>query len=187
MYHMENKKKSYVYNQIVDAFMLLLADKPMIDITVTEMCKKAGVGRASFYRFFSSTSDVLDCMIDNLYQKLHELIDPIIDSSDSQKWRNFLFQYVYFLNSPERKILETRMDNFSIVLNRFIERILNDMPMDTNLPMKDRYDFSAKISMVNGVLLIWQETGMKDTPEEIVNYLMGIIDFYHKKSDSVNT
>lgn len=52
MYHMENKKKSYVYNQIVDAFMLLLADKPMIDITVTEICKKAGVGRASFYRFF---------------------------------------------------------------------------------------------------------------------------------------
>lgn len=44
MYHMENKKKSYVYNQIVDAFMLLLADKPMIDITVTEICKKAGVG-----------------------------------------------------------------------------------------------------------------------------------------------
>ena len=38
--------------------------------------------------------------------------------------------------------------------------------------MNDKYDLIARFSMICGVLIRWKDTGMKETPEEIVDYLM---------------
>lgn len=185
MYHMETNKQSYVTHQIAQAMIQLLEEKPLIDITVTEITKKAQVGRASFYRHFGSTSDVLDYLIDDIFLRLHELFTPIFNSTDSGTWRNFLFQYIYFLNSPDRELFVFRDENVSILLNRLVNRIRMNLRDDEHFTIQEKYNLTSKISLINGVLLKWKETGMKETPEEIINYLMCIIDFYHQMSDTV--
>ena len=176
---MEKKKHSYVCDRIAEALMQLLTEKPLIDITVTEIVKKADVGRASFYRNYSTTSDVLDYLVDETLLILHEFIDPIIDSDDPRIWRNFLFQYIYFLNNPDRKIFVIRAENAAIILNRLVNAVRKDYPDKENNSVREKYDFVSKISLINGVLLKWRETQMKETPEEIVDYLMDILERYH--------
>ena len=45
---------------IADGLTACLARMPFGEVTVTSVCRAAGVGRATFYRLFDNTADVLD-------------------------------------------------------------------------------------------------------------------------------
>lgn len=59
----------YVVTHITETFLELIKEKPLSDISIGELCDKAGVGRASFYRNFESKEDViakyLKCLLDD--------------------------------------------------------------------------------------------------------------------------
>ncbi|HIS07210.1 MAG TPA: TetR/AcrR family transcriptional regulator, partial [Candidatus Choladocola avistercoris] len=42
------------------ALLLLMEKKPYEDITITEIAKKAGVSRMSYYRLYKSKDDILE-------------------------------------------------------------------------------------------------------------------------------
>ena len=52
-------RNSYVIGQITDALLGLLRSKPIEEVSISELCSAAGVGRASFYRNFASKEAVL--------------------------------------------------------------------------------------------------------------------------------
>ncbi len=58
--------------------------------------------RASFYRNFSTTSDVLDALFDETISRLMNISANIFTSADEVKWRDFLFRYIYFLRDSEK-------------------------------------------------------------------------------------
>ena len=58
--NMNNEQKNtYVKRQITDALLSLLKEKPLSDISVSELTDKAGIGRVSFYRNYQSKEDIL--------------------------------------------------------------------------------------------------------------------------------
>ena len=52
-------RNSYVIEQITEALTGLLRTKPIGEVSISELCAAAGVGRASFYRNFESKEAVL--------------------------------------------------------------------------------------------------------------------------------
>ena len=52
-------RNSYVIEQITEALIGLLRTKPIGEVSISELCAAAGVGRASFYRNFESKEAVL--------------------------------------------------------------------------------------------------------------------------------
>ena len=48
-----------VIESITEAMIQLLEDHPLEDIAITDLVKRAGVGRVSFYRNYTSKEDVL--------------------------------------------------------------------------------------------------------------------------------
>lgn len=50
---------SVIKESLTEALLNLMQKKPFRDITITELSKKAGVGRVSFYRNFNSKEDIL--------------------------------------------------------------------------------------------------------------------------------
>lgn len=56
---MKVKREALVDVYITEALLLLLKKKEYKDISITEICKKAGVTRMSFYRNFESKEDIL--------------------------------------------------------------------------------------------------------------------------------
>ena len=52
-------RNSYVIEQITRALTGLLRAKPIGEVSISELCAAAGVGRASFYRNFESKEAVL--------------------------------------------------------------------------------------------------------------------------------
>ena len=55
MYEQEEYSKFY----IVQALFKLMKDYPFDEIGITDVARKAGVGRATFYRHFRSKNDVI--------------------------------------------------------------------------------------------------------------------------------
>ncbi len=56
---MKIKREALVGAYITDALLLLMRKKDYKDISITEICEKAGVTRMSFYRNFESKEDIL--------------------------------------------------------------------------------------------------------------------------------
>ena len=51
-------------DRICNAMLDLMETRPFEEVSITELCKRAGVSRTSFYRFFDSVYDVLQAIED---------------------------------------------------------------------------------------------------------------------------
>ena len=52
-------RNAYVVEHITDSLLTRLKEKPLTDISISELCDAAGVGRTSFYRNFESREDIV--------------------------------------------------------------------------------------------------------------------------------
>ena len=52
-------RNAYVVERLTGALLELLEEKPLADISVSELCDRAGVGRTSFYRNYQEKEDIL--------------------------------------------------------------------------------------------------------------------------------
>ena len=59
MYCGTNKTALQSQKQIADAMMVLLREKPFRQVTVSEICRAAGISRQTFYTLFTSRENVM--------------------------------------------------------------------------------------------------------------------------------
>lgn len=52
-------RNQYVVEHITNALLKLMQSNDFKDISISQICEEAGVGRASFYRNFESKEDVI--------------------------------------------------------------------------------------------------------------------------------
>lgn len=62
-------RNAYVIEHLTNALLELLKDKPINDISISELVDKACVGRASFYRNYECKEDILKRYLN---EKMHE-------------------------------------------------------------------------------------------------------------------
>ena len=62
---MRLQSEKYVDKYITDALFSLMKKKEYNNISITEICEKAGTGRMSFYRNFESKEDIIRKWITN--------------------------------------------------------------------------------------------------------------------------
>lgn len=55
-----NETSDFTKRCITDALFYLMQHKPYEKITITEIAQRAGVGRVTYYRHFSSKDDIID-------------------------------------------------------------------------------------------------------------------------------
>ena len=63
---MANSEK---YDKILDALQVLLENKKMQSISVSEIAQTAGMGKGSIYYYFPSKDAILDALIVRTYEK----------------------------------------------------------------------------------------------------------------------
>ncbi|MDE5856190.1 MAG: TetR/AcrR family transcriptional regulator, partial [Anaeroplasmataceae bacterium] len=85
-----------VKNAMVKALFILLEQKPLSDITVKELVKKAGVARASFYRNFKTKEDVIIYFLNTLLLQYKEKYAA--DLAHIARYDNVLRTFNYVLS-----------------------------------------------------------------------------------------
>ena len=173
-----NKKENHsAKSEIENAFLRLMTQKSYLDITVTDIVQEAKVARVSFYRNFSSISEVLDSIADATAEKLDIEFLPLLDTADERKLREYLFNYFYQISLNYKEMWAIRglnMDLFTKCLGEKIhEKRKATEPENPAIP--EKYGWAVKLCVLDGVSRKWLADGMKETPEEMIDYVMPII------------
>ncbi len=154
------EKNTYVKKQITEALIKLMSKKRINDISISEICEKAQVGRASFYRNYDSKEEVIQHHTDALINGWAEDIDKD-PSANIYNFFQSLFQH-FQMNQSFYKILYKQ--NMSSMILAAIRDRLN---MDKDISLNVLYSRAFTAYGIFGWIDVWFSKGMKETPEEL--------------------
>lgn len=70
------------YDKILDALHQLLEDKPIQNISVSDIASAAGIGKGSIYYYFPSKEAILDALIERNYEKPLKTAQNLADQTE---------------------------------------------------------------------------------------------------------
>ena len=159
-----NKRRKASQEKIEKVFVQLIQTKEISDISVTDICKKTGLNRSTFY---ANYLDVYD-LADKIAEKLEE--DVAFLYQEERETKNNSNNFLKILNHiRENQIFYKTY----FKLNMDKNTIISQYEYDTNLS-KILYDdkfieyhmefFKAGF---NAIIKKWLDNDCKETPEEI--------------------
>ena len=101
--YIKQKNKTAVRSQhmIADALFSLMRRKPFQQISVTEICREAGIGRKTFYRHFEMREDVIEYQLENMRMEYQNGMNGLTleerlyyHFSYTQKMPTYLLRYI---------------------------------------------------------------------------------------------
>lgn len=158
---MEQKQaeSTFVRDCIMEALLRLMQAKPLAEISITELTRTAGVGRASFYRNFESRQDVLAYKLDLLLQEWGRGFEAQGDPAyfSESMFRHFYKYRVIYL-------LIYRQGLSSLIY----ESIRRACKLDEAPNQIERYVRSTMAGLTFGMVDEWMRCGMQESPDEIL-------------------
>lgn len=150
----------YVIEHITQSLLTLLEDKAIEDISISELCDNAGIGRASFYRNFNSKEDIIKAYINKLFHGW---------KSDWEKNNSIP------LSSAIGKIFEHFEQHrafYHLLSERHLIYLLKDVILDTmelkpDLPKGEAYAKAFAAYSLYGWIEVWFQRGMQESAEEM--------------------
>ena len=167
------KKNTMTKECIFTALLILMEQKPYEEITITDIAKRAGVSRMSYYRLYRSKDDIL---IQHFNEIFAELLNEIKNTEGVNKYQ---FSLLIFRQAKENErllkaILRAKL--YEMVLKCFIQYcsylVENIFDQDQRLdPVTADYVVYEEAGRFSLLLLRWVEHGMKETPEKMAKLL----------------
>lgn len=169
---MEYAPEDYTRFYIVQALFKLMNNYEYEKITVTDIAEKAGVGRATFYRYFKRKEDVL------IYYFEHHTKHFIYNQRFYPRCKD---DYINIVKSvftmfkenkePFKLIRKARLEYLYLnYLNKnFIKTFKNDYPQ------KDNYTPYIYAGMLFNVSMIWLENDCKESIESLAKIVVDAV------------
>lgn len=161
---MKLKRDASVDVYITEALLLLLKKKDYKDISITEICKKAGVTRMSFYRNFESKEDILVKLVRQVTDNFLEESAISYKSDTSSSYFMKLFSHM-----EQQKELCTALHKaclFHLIKDEF-DRIF----LDTYRQEYGEYKSIFLAGGIYNVFLFWFVHGCRDDPAVLAEKL----------------
>ena len=156
-----NKRKRQSMENIEKAFLNMLLEKTITQISVTDICKETGLNRSTFYANYIDIYDLADKirkkMEDDFYSAFHDKPDNDGVKFFRHIYDNQILYRVYFkLNYREE------YPYFVLDLTR------------SDVEFNDRYigyHTEFFLSGITAVIKKWLNSGCKETPEEMADII----------------
>lgn len=157
-------RNAYVTEHLTDALLALLKEKPIDEISVSELCDTAGVGRTSFYRNYQTKEDILTAHINHLF---HDWINEWEQNQEISLDRSIYLVFSHF---------ETNYDFYSLLNQRGLTCLLKDILLELcgfnpEQEVKAAYSSAYVAFFLYGWIEVWFRRGMKETAAELAGYL----------------
>ena len=166
MYHKQvNKTAIQSQNMIADALFSLMKRKPFPQITVTEICDEAAIGRKTFYRNFDLREDVVDFKLDQLCAQYKS---EIMGMTTNQQLRH----HMTFVRDHADLFIALYGNGFHhMVRDKFAIILPETMPTWTSDPVEQEYRSRYIIAGIEAVERVWVEREFSESIDEIVGII----------------
>lgn len=115
-----DRRIKYTKTVIKETFLELISEKDIKKITVSEICSKADINRATFYRYYLDVYDLLDSIKKELEEELKDAYRPKDESENTVKNFSKAMLEVFIANKKIVKLL-FNTNNGLYFLNSILE------------------------------------------------------------------
>ncbi|MBE6130765.1 MAG: TetR/AcrR family transcriptional regulator [Erysipelotrichaceae bacterium] len=190
-----NKSESKYFNTALlmnEALLLLLETKDYEFITVTEICKKAGVNRSTFYLHYLSIDDLLYETLEMINKRFHNTFNnKTIDINKATKNSLFLINddylipYLNFIKQNKKiyKLIHEKPYIFKkqITFEKMYEQLFSKILDIYQVPLDEQeYIFSYYSLGLVAVIQKWIEKDCIDDVNKIANIMKKVINYETK-------
>ena len=184
----KNESKYFSTAEKMDsALMEILKTKSFEYITVSEICKKAGVNRSTFYLHYENTRDLLEETIRNMTDNFVSYFVPDgkispINFEESQKDKlvfiseEYLMPYLSYFKE-NRKIFLTVFENgklfgFEETYEKLFNNIFNPILDVFKYPESERkYVMAFYLNGINSIIMEWIKEDCTKSEKEVVKII----------------
>ena len=159
--NMNNEQKNtYVKKQITAALLEILKEKPLSDISVSELTNKAKIGRVSFYRNYQNKEDILKEESDRLIKEWGRLYEANPESAPET-----LFPSLFDFYRDHRDFYTTLYNaGMSSIM---METIIGTIQIKPEMQNLEAYMKSFWAYGIYGWMLEWIKRGMQESGKEL--------------------
>ena len=186
-----DRRTKYTQSIIKESFINLLKNKDIKKITVSEICQKADINRATFYRYYLDVYDLLDKIEEDFVNELKlasvDKINYTVGTFAKDLLTTFtknkdLAKILYYTNNNSTYFLN---DIMSLAYEKCKTKWQKDIP---NLPSEDiEYAASYIFNGALGIINYWILNDFDKTIDEIAKIIeelayYGTYRFIYKKN-----
>ena len=157
-----DQKNTYVKKQITAALLELLKEKPIADISISELTQRAQIGRVSFYRNYQSKEDILREESDRLIKEWGHRYETNPESSPETLFPSL---FDFYKEHKEFYTIIFQAGMTSIML----ETILDTIQVTEEMSNLEAYMKSFWAYGIYGWLIEWINRGMPESGSDLLS------------------
>lgn len=169
------QRKTTTKDDIRQAFILLLNENNLNDITVSQLTKKAGINRSTFYLHYIDKEDFLRQLKEETMQDITEILEK--RKGNPQEALEEVLTYFAEDISLFSQIAQKHDFSFADNVRSFIYGIIENTPCSVPIivetfNMPEQHAINMFVSGLIGVITEWIIKGAQESPQELTKTLM---------------
>jgi AcrR family transcriptional regulator len=157
---------TFIKECIVKALVELMSEKEFKDISITEITKKAGVSRMSYYRNYYKKEDILNNYMTEILEKYRNKRDLIINDNKESMYPLILHAFDFFKKYEDFVITLEKSNLSNIIQNKINDYIFTFYPGNSK-DTSSKYNLYILSGALYNSCKIWLMSGSKESPEEL--------------------
>lgn len=168
-----NNGNEVARNSLFGAFIQLMDQKPINQITVLELCQKANVSRSAFYWNFHSKEDMLRKYFDG---QLYSMVRHMHKAANTPHINTLEYLVRYF--SLHQKLIDDLIDNhLEKILTEHLVLIVHQILKQQVLPIRVYSEFQENYiaTGLTTIIRIWSEHQYQESTREIMSIVIALV------------
>lgn len=157
--HSEQLNK-LVVESLQGALLQLIVKKPYDKITVTELCKKAGVSRMAFYGNFDSKEEIFKRIVFDLHEEMLCRIGSPFRQKVTLNWYISLFNFIAEKSYVLKPIFGAGFQD------KYLDYV-NEIFLRNNVQNEETYPRLLWSGGIVNVIVRWLESDMRESSDEV--------------------
>ena len=175
---MIQKRKTSTKEDIKEALIQLLSEEKFENISISKLCKRAGINRGTFYLHYEDKYQMIDSLKSDILSQLYSFFEE-----EGEYSKRFMIAKFYVLRANERLInalTRSHYIDFRGAIREFITSIIlsekqeaaTQRFLEENFHIPQKYALEIFLSSVEGIISLWIAGGAQEEPEEITDMIL---------------
>lgn len=177
-HEIQDERYSVADEAIYDAFFLILKEKDLEKITVSDVIKKAGIVRSTFYNHYENIPALVAAVEDKTINDIFSLMETFHPKNDNDICKSFFMAVCdYTMNNPflANLLRSPRGDKFFekalMMFHRFVADVTQNTASSRHSKEELSYMIACTIGSTLGVLHKWTNDNFSVPAEAVANIL----------------
>ncbi|MFV8044074.1 TetR/AcrR family transcriptional regulator [Streptococcus pluranimalium] len=175
-----SKRHTETKTYIKEALTHLLNEKSFEDLTISDITRKAGINRSTFYLHYKDKYDMMAQLKQDNLDSLYHILTQ--DNIEKDTHTTLVDTFTYIKNDFDffQVIAKTAYVNFSKSIKDFAYDVILSFPQAQDIIINHygvpyHYGLQVYLASIESLISYWVATGGKESPEEMTDIISKVL------------